>query len=71
MQLTGQGRAVYFENGLAVEGTWSRETLGNHTVYRGTDGLEVLLRPGPTWIQVVPAGPLEGTLTYLRDAAGG
>jgi hypothetical protein len=70
MQLTGQGRAVYFENGVAAEGTWERETLGNHTVYRGPDGLPVLLQPGPTWIQIVPAGPIEGTLTYLHSGAG-
>ena len=70
MELTGQGRGVYFENGVAAEGTWERETLGNHTIYRGPDGLPVLLQPGPTWIQIVPAGPIEGTLTYLHEDTG-
>jgi hypothetical protein len=62
MQLTGAGRAVYFQAGVAIEGAWHRQSLGNQTEYFGPSGQLVGFRPGPVWVQVVPSGPLEGTL---------
>ena len=64
MQQIGAGRAVYFENGLAVEGSWFRPSLGDFTRYLAADGSAFAFRPGPIWVQVVPTGPLEGSLTY-------
>ena len=64
MQLTGAGRAVYFQDGLAVEGAWHKPSLGDFTRYLDPDGEPILFRPGPVWVQVVPSGPLEGTLSY-------
>jgi hypothetical protein len=64
MELTGEGRAVYFQGGRAVEGSWQRPSLGNYTEYRGPDGKLIAFRPGRVWIQIVPSGALEGSLAY-------
>ena len=64
MELTGVGRAVYLQNGLVVEGAWHKPSLGDYTRYLGPDGSPILFRPGPIWVQVVPSGPLEGSLSY-------
>ena len=64
MELTGAGRAVYFQNGLVVEGAWHKPSLGDYTRYLGPDGSPITFRPGPVWVQIVPSGPLEGSLSY-------
>lgn len=64
MQQTGVGRAVYFENGLVVEGSWFRPSLGDVTRYLAPDGSPIAFRPGPVWVQIVPTGQLEGSLSY-------
>ena len=50
---TGTGPAVILRDGQRVDGTWSREGTD---MYRFTDtsGKAVKLKPGLTWIHVVP-----------------
>ena len=57
---TGTGTAVILRDGVRVDGTWSRQGLD---MYRFADsaGAAVALRPGLTWIHIVPADmQLEG-----------
>ena len=64
MQLTGAGPAIYLQGGVAVDGAWLRPSLGDHTQYFGPSGDLVSFRPGVTWVQVMPIGPLEGTFSF-------
>ena len=46
------GRAVLFSRGTVTEGSWSRSSLSENTVYVDGKGNEFVLSPGQTWIQV-------------------
>lgn len=50
---TGSGPVVVLRDGRRFDGTWSRERGG---MYRFTDGdgAAILLKPGLTWIHIVP-----------------
>lgn len=56
IQVYGQsGRLDAYINGYHVEGTWSRESLQDQTHYYDSNGTELLLAPGKTFIQVMDA----------------
>jgi hypothetical protein len=46
---------MYFINGRAVFGSWSRPTLNDPTSYTLYDGSIVRLEPGNTWIMMMPS----------------
>lgn len=46
------GDAVLYTNGVAIEGTWSRDSLDSRTVFVDKDGNEFKLQVGKTWVQV-------------------
>lgn len=50
---TGTGPAVVLTDGKRFDGTWERAGDGNYT-FKGTAGAAIALRPGLTWIHVVP-----------------
>ena len=50
---TGSGRAYVLRDGLRVNGTWKRSGFGA-THYRDGAGHDVLLKPGPTWVFLLP-----------------
>jgi hypothetical protein len=52
--MVGEGRALLFSEGVLVEGTWSKSSRKDPTVYRDKSGEVFALRPGKTWILVVP-----------------
>ncbi len=54
IQLWGEGKAIVFRDGQAFEGKWVR--LQRHDLIRFLDdaGNPIPLKPGNTWIQVVP-----------------
>jgi len=56
MKLVGEGKAIYISQGMLEEGTWSKASRDEPTVYLGADGKTVKLLPGQTWINVVPKG---------------
>ncbi len=60
MQTLGTGRALIFQNGKVKIGNWQKENKESRTLYYSDDDL-ILLRPGKTWIEIVP--PLTN-LTY-------
>ena len=53
--LTGDGRAMVFSGGRAVEGFWRREGREDRTSFLSADGQEIAFRPGNTWIHVLGA----------------
>ncbi len=52
----GSGRAIVFRDGLMYEGTWTLDVLGRMPRFKTADGLDVPLRPGRTWIALLPEG---------------
>jgi hypothetical protein len=49
----GHGRAVVFRNGRRIEGTWSRQAVGDGTTLSSTDGKAITLAPGGAWFVLV------------------
>ena len=48
------GSAVVDLDGVAVPGTWHRSTLGSPTQFMDHSGNRIPLRPGQTWVEIVP-----------------
>lgn len=66
--VTGSGRAVLFRDGRVVVGKWVRKTEADRVVYQTKDGEELTLKPGTTWVELMPnsKGDLKGLLTFLK-----
>ncbi len=52
----GRGRAVLLRDGHRYEGTWERSTAGGPTRWVHQSGHTLALKPGRTWVLLVPAG---------------
>ncbi len=52
--LGGEGRALLFRDGQMWEGHWRREGENVMLHYVNADGNPLVLKPGQTWVQVVP-----------------
>ena len=48
----GKGKGYYFTNGLYEEITWQKDKRSSNTIYRKTDGTELIINPGKTIINV-------------------
>ena len=54
--LVGSGKAYVFQDGTAVEGTWSRADRNSQFVFKDSTGKVVELNPGRTWITATSPG---------------
>lgn len=54
-QVIGTGKAIVFQNGEAITGTWSKATPLDREVFYDTNGKEVQMVRGTTWVEIVPA----------------
>ncbi len=52
----GTGKALVFQNGAVIEGTWKKDTMTSRTKFLDDKGKEISFVRGPVWIEVVPAG---------------
>lgn len=50
----GAGRVIIFRDGLAYEGTWRNDRSGELPRFFAADGVEIPLKPGRSWISIVP-----------------
>ena len=50
------GDAVLYTNGVAIEGTWTRDSLDSRTVFVDNEGNQFKLQPGHTWVQIADQG---------------
>ncbi|MBI2103455.1 DUF3048 domain-containing protein [Candidatus Woesebacteria bacterium] len=55
-EVVGSGRALIFQNGNVIEGTWKKNSLSSRTKFFDSKGVEVTFVRGVTWIEVVPNG---------------
>ena len=53
IDMTAGGDALLFTGGTVKEGKWSRQDLDSPTMFTDTEGKELKLNVGVTWIQVV------------------
>jgi hypothetical protein len=53
--VTGTGKALVFQNGQVIEGTWKKATALDREVFYDTNGKEIEMVRGQTWIELVPA----------------
>lgn len=51
---TGEGEARLLRDGLTVRGTWKKEKTADRTRFYDMAGREINLKPGRTWIMIVP-----------------
>ncbi|NNN21873.1 MAG: DUF3048 domain-containing protein [Acidimicrobiales bacterium] len=51
---TGTGKASVFRNGIEVDGTWSRPSLNGAPILTDSNGNQIPLNPGRTWVEIVP-----------------
>jgi hypothetical protein len=49
------GPAEIFRDGEEITGTWHRSTLSQATQFVDAAGQTIALRPGPTWVELVPS----------------
>ena len=54
IQTTGSGEAIVFQNGIATPTTWHKATKGDSITFTTSDGKELALNRGQTWIAAVP-----------------
>lgn len=52
----GRGNALFFQNGIVIKGTWSKDTREARTLFSDEKGKEISLVRGQVWIEGVPAG---------------
>lgn len=57
----GTGRAVVFQNGQAIEGTWSKPNRLSREKFLDKNGKEIELARGQIWLEAVPEG---SSVTY-------
>ncbi|MBI3397276.1 DUF3048 domain-containing protein [Candidatus Woesebacteria bacterium] len=55
-QVIGTGKALIFQNGQVIEGTWSKNSQLDREVFYDTNGKEVQIVRGQTWVEIVPSG---------------
>lgn len=54
LNLFGSGRAIVFRDGQAYVGSWRSESRGDLPRFFDQNGAEVGLKPGKSWISIVP-----------------
>jgi hypothetical protein len=54
--LTGTGPAWVIRDGVVIRGTWERTEKYGMTRFLDEDGEDIPLKPGQTWVQLVPPG---------------
>lgn len=66
--VTGKGTAVLLRDGIAIKGSWVRKAETDRIVYQTLSGEELVLKPGTTWVELVPnqKGELKGSFKILR-----
>ena len=54
LNLFGSGRALIFRDGQAYVGSWRSDSRGDLPRFFDQNGVEVALKPGKSWISIVP-----------------
>jgi hypothetical protein len=52
----GTGKATVYEDGTAIQGTWSKQSVESPLQWLDSSGRPIKLNRGNTWVEVVPIG---------------
>lgn len=55
-QTIGDGKALLFQNGNAIEGSWKKSSVTGRTKFFDKNGKEFAFVSGPIWIEILPNG---------------
>lgn len=55
VEVTGRGKAYVLRDGRVIAGRWERSRLGDLTRFVTRSGDEIRLRPGTTWVELLPS----------------
>lgn len=64
IRTTGKGAVTVYRDGKEFHGLWKRVD-GEQMRFETVDGADILLRRGPTWVQVVLPGMVSGSSTAI------
>lgn len=53
--VVGSGAAAVYRDGVEVAGQWQRSSVGDVTTFADGNGNAIALRPGRTWVELVPS----------------
>jgi Protein of unknown function (DUF3048) N-terminal domain/Protein of unknown function (DUF3048) C-terminal domain len=56
MRTEGTGKATVYEDGTATSATWSKDSVDAPLRWMDSNGNEIKLNRGATWVEVVPVG---------------
>jgi hypothetical protein len=56
VQPTGDGPLEVLRDGVVVKGAWERSSLSSPLKLVADNGSTIKLKPGTTWVEVVPSG---------------
>ena len=54
LNVTGEGEALFFRDGVVIEGSWRKTDQNSQTQWLDTEGNVYKLKPGNTWVEIVP-----------------
>ena len=54
IDMIGEGAAVVFQNGKAINATWKKASKSERTRFFDEAGEEIRFIAGPTWVEVLP-----------------
>lgn len=54
MELVGSGKGYYISNGSYIPITWNKKSASDITRYYHSNGKEISLNPGKTWVSIFP-----------------
>lgn len=61
--VVGEGELLVLRDGELIEGTWQKASRGTHYEWLDADGEPIPVKPGRTWIELVPqTGSIDPTL---------
>jgi hypothetical protein len=60
IETVGSGRAVVFQDGIAIDGSWRKDSETARTRFYDGAGNEISFNRGRTWIEVVPSDSAVG-----------
>lgn len=50
----GGNKAIIFQDGIRIDGTWTKSSRTARTIFKDSKGKEIQFNPGTIWISVVP-----------------
>jgi hypothetical protein len=55
LRTEGTGKAIVYRDGIGIQGTWSKDSVGAPLRWLDSSGNQIALDRGVTWVEVLPA----------------